>query len=117
METHSNKVKRREDALTVAQRFYSNTLLATKPIKRLGKESNYKTFVDEQKAKKKAQVKKPVKEKKIKEQRLCPKTIQVGEMYESGMKVAEISNKLGMRWTNAKSRLNTWEKYNKNNLK
>ena len=112
METHSNKVKRREDALTVAQRFYSNTPLATKPIKRLGKESNYKTFVDEQKAKKKPQVEKPVKEKKEKRLRLCPKTIQVGQMYESGMKVAEISAKLGMRWTNTKSRLTTWEKYN-----
>ena len=54
METHSNKVKRREDALTVVQRFYSNTLVASKPIKRLGKESNYKNFVDEQKAKKTA---------------------------------------------------------------
>lgn len=112
METHSNKVKRREDALTVVQRFNSNTPHANKPIKRLGKESNYKTFVDEQKAKKKPQVEKLVKEKKAKVLRLCPKTIQVGQMYESGMKVAEISAKLGMRWTNAKSRLNTWEKYN-----
>ena len=115
METHSNKVKRREDALTVAQRFYSNTPLSTKPIKRLGKESNYKTFVDEQKAKKKAHVEKPVKEKAIKRLQLCPKTIQVGQMYESGMKVAEISAKMGMRWTNTRGRLNTWEKYNEKN--
>ncbi len=103
---HGEKLKG-EKALAIAK------TIPRKPIKRLGKESNYKNFVDEQKAKKKPQVEKPVKQKTIKRLRLCPKTIQVGQMYESGMKVAEISSKLGMRWTNTKSRLNTWEKYNK----
>lgn len=62
--------------------------------------------------KNKTPVEKPAKEKKPKGRKLNLKTIQVGQMYESGMKVAEISAKLGMRWTNVKSRLNTWEKYN-----
>ena len=101
METYAAKKKRLADAKLLAAKSNHG------PIVRLGKESQFKKFVEEQKAKMK-----PKKEKKIKVVKKGPPvsalTQRIGELSDSGLSLDEIAAQVGLGKVRTRARLDTW---------